>query len=145
MVGAPLTEFALATRFLQQVTEDGVMPRLLAQPWSKEGRFDREFFAPGAQGMPYHAFQAYTMLWWQSFREMAANDPPFQPFGDSLGDLRRDRMAVALNADAMNKAMNMLRGGDYGQPKSVKRLVQMLWAAASSLCADVYGAGAARS
>ena len=55
LVGPPLTEFAMATRFLQQVTPDAVLPRLLAQPWSKEGGFDRTFFATDAHGMPYQA------------------------------------------------------------------------------------------
>lgn len=142
LVGPPLTAFAMASRFLQQATQPAVLARLLAQPWSKDGGFDRKFFAVGSQSMPYNAVQEYSRLWWDSLGQMAANVPSFQPFGDGLIDLRKDRATTTLDTNDVNMALNLLHG-EFGPKSSVKRLLQMLWAACGQIAAERYGAAVA--
>jgi hypothetical protein len=142
-VAAPLTSFALATRFLQETTQASQLPRLLAQPWVREGRFDRGFFNTAKQGMRYHALQTYTDLWWESFAKLATNDPAFEPFGGSLHNLRSDLGTVTLNTNEMNKALNSIyNGAEHGDEGTLQRLLGMLWEASVRLCATAYQSGA---
>lgn len=127
IVAQALTEFAMATRFLDR-SVDGDLGLLLAQPWTKEAQFDRAFFTGSDHSTPFGAWRAISRAWWASLTQMANNEPSFRPFGADLASLRADAPAQ-LSTDTLNVAMNQLRGGELGAPRSMTRLLQMLSAA----------------
>jgi hypothetical protein len=137
----PLTRFALATRYLDEATTAAALPQLLAQPWTREGRYDALFWARDATSTPFGALTAYTQRWWASLAQLAGNDRGFRPFLSSgdLADLRPDRRAAGrLDRNHVDIAMNRLPGNRCGDKRSLARLLRMLSNATLSLYARHY-------
>jgi hypothetical protein len=135
MIARPMTAFAMATRFLEHATQEPVLPRLLVQPWAREGDFNREFFA---NSPAYKAWGHAVKLWWDSVDQAQQNRPAFHTFGTTLPALRSDRPTPRLTNDVVNKAMNMLRGHEYGGKGSLGRFAQMFGAATERLYERFY-------
>ncbi len=123
----PVTQMAMMRLFLRgELSSPRSVELLFAQPWTKEGEFGRAFFTP--QSPAFAPLSAYLERWWTSLANMARNDPKLQLFGDTLDVLRLD-VDARRHPDAgdINKAVNALNRRLCGPPRSLQRLLTLLW------------------